>query len=279
MRTGDVQAQKLRQPHTSRSRLGSLPVSAASAARGHGPGVRRVPVWWLPGPAVSSGAGASPMLRLPEPRGRRCRRCANTPGTGPEAAAAKTDSPEICWHGRSATEPGPTPVLLEPGPCPVLMATTAGCARGGSTTPPKHRVEPKLCLSPFPVADPDQHHDNHNRVQLWGSQTCPRVSGLSSHSQSCSILGPCSTMGTAEVPGAPGDQLRSPPCGAGLWLSRAPPTVTPISVLIIAKSCCSCTRSTAWLEERDSALGASVQLFWSRASGSVAAIPVVPVAG
>lgn len=150
---------------------------------------------------------------------------------------------------------------------------------GGSTTPPKHRVEPKLCLSPLPIADPDQHHDNHNRVQLWGSQTCPRVSGLRSHSQSCSILGPCSMMGTAEVPGAPGDQPRSPPCGAGLWLSRVPPTVTPISVLVIAKSCCSWTRSTAWLEERDSALGASVQLFWSRASGSVAAIPVVPVAG
>lgn len=219
MRTGDVQAQELRQPHTSRSRLGSLPVSAASAARGHGPGVRRVPVWWLPGPAVSSGAGASPMLRLPEPRGRRCWRCANTPGTGPEAAAAKTDSPEICWHGRSATEPGPTPVLLEPGPCPgpVLMATRAGRVRGGSTTPPKHRVEPKLCLSPFPIADPDQHHDNHNRVQLWGSQTCPRVSGLRSHSQSCSILGPCSTMGTAEcrepLGTSPGAHPVVPGCG------------------------------------------------------------------
>lgn len=257
----------------------TLPGHGLALSRCHGPGVRRVPVWWLPGPAVSSGAGASPMLRLPEPRGRRCRRCANTPGTEPEAAAAKTDSPEICWHGRSATEPGPTPVLLEPGPCPVLMATRAGRARGGSTTPPKHRVEPKLCLSPSPIADPDQHHDNHNKVRLWGSQTCPRVSGLRSHSQSCSILGPCSTMGTTEVPGAPGDQLRSPPCGAELWLSRAPPTVTPISVLVIAKSCCSWMRSTAWLEERDSALGASVQLFWSRASGSVAAIPVVPVAG
>lgn len=31
----------------------------------------------------------------------------------------------------------------------------------------------------------------------------------------------------------------------------APPTVTPIYVLVIAKSCCNWTCSTAWLEERD----------------------------
>lgn len=117
MQTGDAQAQELRQPHTSRSRLGSVPVSAAGAARGHGPGVCRVPLWWLQRPAVSSGVGTSPMLRLPEPGSRRCWRCATT-GPGPKVAAANTDSPEICWHGRWATAAGPTPVLLEPSPTP-----------------------------------------------------------------------------------------------------------------------------------------------------------------
>lgn len=34
-----------------------------------GSGVCRVPVWWLLEPAVPSGAGASPVLRLPEPGG------------------------------------------------------------------------------------------------------------------------------------------------------------------------------------------------------------------
>lgn len=52
------------------------------------------------------------------------------------------------------------------------------------------------------------------------------------------------------------------------------PSMTQISVLVIAKSCHSWTLA----QERDSAMGASAQLLWSRASVSIAAIPVVPVA-
>lgn len=129
MQMGDAQAQELWQLHTSRSWLGSVPVPAGSAA-----GVIAQEftesLWWLPGLAVPSRAGASLMLQLPEPGGERCWCCANTTGMGLEVASANTDSPKICWHGQSASGPGLTPVLQEPGP--VLMATRAGCAQGAA---------------------------------------------------------------------------------------------------------------------------------------------------
>lgn len=84
--------------------------------------------------------------------GRRCWRCANTAGTGPEAAAANTDSPEICWHGRSATGAGPTPALLEPGPASQRCADgyQGWPGSGGSTTPTENRVKPKPLPVPIP---------------------------------------------------------------------------------------------------------------------------------
>lgn len=100
MQAGDAQAQGLRQPHISRLAFSrclqpGLPgVTAQEFAES---------LFGVSGPAVPSGAGASPVLRLPEEGGRRCWRCANTAGTGLGEAAAKSDNLEICWHGRSAT--------------------------------------------------------------------------------------------------------------------------------------------------------------------------------
>lgn len=138
MQTGDAEAQEFRRPRTSRSRLGSLPAL---------PGSRPSPGLVAPGSAIRGWRQPGAPVT-----GRRCWRCANTAGTGPEAAAANTDSPEICWHGRSATGAGPTAALLEPGPASQRCADgyQGWPGSGGSTTPPENRVKPKPLPVPIP---------------------------------------------------------------------------------------------------------------------------------
>lgn len=176
MQMGDAQAQELRHPHTSRSRLGSLPVSAGSAVRGQEFAESLSGGSWSrqchPGlaPARCSGYRSRAVLALCKQR---------RDGAGGGCSQFRQPRNLLARHR-------PAPTLLEPGPIPWPCADgyRGWPGSGGSTTPQSTVWSQSLCLSPFPAADPDQQHNNHNRVRLWGSWACPRVSGLRSHSLS-----------------------------------------------------------------------------------------------
>lgn len=176
MQMGDAQAQELRHPHTSRSRLGSLPVSAGSAVRGQEFAESLFGGSWSrqchPGlaPARCSGYRSRAVLALCKQR---------RDGAGGGCSQFRQPRNLLAQHR-------PAPALLEPGPIPWPCADgyQGWPGSGGSTTPQSTVWSQSLCLSPFPAADPDQQHNNHNRVRLWGSWACLRVSGLRSHSLS-----------------------------------------------------------------------------------------------
>lgn len=145
---------------------GSRPRSSPSpclAAPGSGSAIRG----WRQPDAPVTGGGRPAVLAL-------CKHCRDGAGGGCSRIRQPRNLLARQIHHRTSAD---TSAPGAPCPGPVLMAT--GChVRGGNTTPQSTVWSQRLCLSPFPAADPDQQHDNHNTVQLWGSWACPRASGL-----------------------------------------------------------------------------------------------------